>query len=193
MANVPLHQRADGKLEYERLRDKDVADGTWVQQFVHPSAALKETGAGKGHANRKIFEAVLESFNDSLASTPQPKKKMRKTWSDAVVHNFGQVVQRRPQENNLIYTGAGNSLHSLTTDECKYLSPFLLVARAWLAKQTNLLHSHSQYVGFVEEAVVAPLFKLAYTFYTVRCFPFEFQMDSAENLYLTNTNSSASK
>ena len=91
----------------------------------------------------------------------------RLSHSAAVLSREALVVVRPVPEDNLILTGAGTSLHKMSTDEADYLRPFLYTARLWLQRMPNLLYNRSEIFMYLQENVVCPLFELAYMVVTV--------------------------
>lgn len=165
--DFPTADRDDAAKVYSDLTAGDLESQGWIHQFIHPKKAFVSKKSSTALAAKASFDKVIDEWSRIYSPQEHLSLGVEEPSSDKVHHVFGVVVKRKPQVHNLVYSGAGTGLHLNTDDERLFVSPFLEVAKAWLARQPYLLHSQAQYVNYLQDALMDPLLRLGYTVCTV--------------------------
>ena len=168
-------QEVTGGRTYEEFTANLKRGYDWFPPFLQPKNAMV-TGTKDVSCNAyadTTFQRILTAHERACCSTDERASgrtallSSRLSDSAAVLTREALVVVRPLPEDNLILTGAGTSLHTMSTDEADYLRPFLYTARLWLQRMPNLLYNRSEIFLYLQENVVRPLFELAYMVATV--------------------------
>lgn len=166
LLDFPATKQDHAKEVYSALVDKDQEDRGWIQQFVHPKKAFNTKKSSTLMA-KAYFDKIMDEWNRVFDPKEHVSFGGEQLPSEGVQHLSGHVVRRKPQKENVVYSGAGNGLHLLTEDERLFVSPFLEVTKVWLSKQPYLLNSREQYINYLQDAIMDPLLRLGYTVCTV--------------------------